>query len=235
LEDAAVIRIRVSTLEAYRRVMQTDFMTEAELVAYVKAGQENPYTAWQAAAGTAWHLLLAAPVARLCDHIHDNDGMLYEAGGFVFNGDDVHRAREHVGPGLCEQTRRRTFAVDGLGVQVQGTCDRIRGLHVRDAKCKFTPPDPADYEPSLQWRAYLLLNDAVCFTYDLFPMKEPTEKNGNLCALKDIISFNFWAYPGMEADVLYWVREFVSWARSRDLLKFLDRAGAARTAVGGRR
>lgn len=215
-----MISVRVSTLESFRRVADTSYGDEHELVEYVRHGQTSEPN-WMMAAGTAWHRALAGESPDFLDietgHWHYGD--------WLFRNDDVTDAREHVGPGLCEVTARRVFRTPVGNVEVRGTCDRIRGLYVRDAKAKFTTPDAKDYEPSLQWRFYLLLHGAARFTYDLFAFRDPGDKQ--LCELRGIESFNFWRYSGLEWECQSWLVRFVEWADSRNLLGFL----AAREGV----
>lgn len=51
-----MIRISTTTLEAFRRVIETEYGSEAELIAQVKGVPFKP--SWQMNAGTAWHACL---------------------------------------------------------------------------------------------------------------------------------------------------------------------------------
>lgn len=209
-----MIHLRVSSLEQYRRVVETAFGDESELLAYVSNGQEGEAN-WKMAAGTAWHRVL------------QTNGEDWTGGNFIRCGDfsfgcvkAINEAIHHVGPGLCEITAKRTFRVGRNDVLLQGTCDRIRGLTIRDAKCKWSPVDPMDYAPSLQWKAYTVLFQTEIFVYDLFSFKDPTESG--YCELKAIDSFRFFRYKGIEDEVETWLRRFVHWAEEKNLISCLQ-------------
>lgn len=218
-----MIRLRVSTLETFRRVVQTDYQPESELIETLRRGQWTDGPAnWQMNAGTAWHAILANPI-RTQQIEFGCDGVPYtvhESGGFRFSGPDVQAALRHVGPGLHEVPAGRTWDIDGRQVRVTGTADHVRGLVVQDHKTKFSTPDARDYEASLQWRFYLLLQEAVVFRFNLFDFRDPDDTG--LCELKEIVSFRFWPYVGMEADCRFWLREFLAWADDRGLLGLLE-------------
>lgn len=223
-----MIRLRVSTLEEYRRLVMTDFGSESELVDRLKRGQwvDGPSN-WQMDAGTAWHAVLADPI-RHKSIAFDKDGKprsVYVGGSpekdteYEFDGEAVHAALRHQVPGLREVTGRKVFTVGGTPVQVQGTCDHIRGLFIRDSKAKFSTPEARAYQPSLQWRFYLSIFDAASFTYDLFDFADPKER---YCRLKDIVSFRLWAYPDLDLECRDWIGRFLSWADGRKLLPLLE-------------
>lgn len=217
-----MIRLRVSTLESFRQVMQTDYGSEAELIERLKRGQwaEGP-TKWQMDAGTSWHAVLADPFGcrQGADGPKGESSVWCESGDYWFSTDDVSEALAHVGPGLREVTGRTIFQVGREWIEVEGTADRIQGNTIRDAKTKFSTPDARDYEQSLQWRFYLLIHGAEKFTYDLFDFRDP--KDG-YCELKGIVSFSFWRYADLYRDCLRWIDEFLHWAGSRNLLPMLD-------------
>ena len=216
-----MIRIRTSTLEQFRRVVCTDYAPESELVDRIRRGQwvDDPETPWYMQAGTAWHRALSGEPAD--EVIEDNSQeCLSRYGDYLFNPDDIHAGIAFFGDGLREMTSWRTWEVGGLKVQVEGTADHVHGLVVQDAKTKFSDTDPADYEQSLQWRAYLLIHHAEVFRYVMFNFKDPTEDG--FLALKDIYHFNMWRYPDMERDVLEWLERFVDWAGTRGLIRHLE-------------
>lgn len=266
-----MIRVRVSTIESFRRVLQTEYATEEELSDYVRHGQ-NSVPNWQMEAGTAWHALLerddviavrpamclrkteagnwftdepkARAAAALKRQATGDPTIIHfacgacgkwhlgrptgdeELAGHVLSGAYSFaraawaEARQLRGPGLCEVTARRRIDTDVGEVELKGTCDHIRGRAIRDAKAKFSSPDPRDYEASVQWRAYLWLFDADRFTYDLFAFRDPDEAGH--CELRETVSFNLWRYPGLESDVRGWVQAFARWAADRGLLGYLD-------------
>lgn len=213
-----MMRLRVSTLEAYRRVLQTEYGDEAELAADIRAGQDTPAKNWMMSAGTLWH---AALEHHATAGVPDDTPHLI-SGNLTFAADAVRSALALRGPGLCEVTARRRIDTPFGRVELKGTCDHILGRVVRDAKAKWSTPDPRDYEVSIQWRAYLWLFDADRFTYDLFAFRDPDAVG--YCELRETVSFSLWRYPGMEREVLEWVDSFLRWAADRYLLDCLEGA-----------
>jgi hypothetical protein len=218
-----MIRLRTSTLESYRRVV-AGYGSEKDLAETLERGQwvDGPSN-WMMQAGTAWHRALAREQPDGRNPIQDTAGHgdLLRFGEWCFDSRDVEQALTYRGPGLCEVTARQTWTVGGRQVQVEGTADWVRGLGIRDAKTKFTPPDPLDYVSSLQWRFYLLLQQAQWFTYDLFSFKDPDDFG--YCAMKDVMSFRLWRYPQLDADCSTWLHRFLGWAAGRGLLGLLDK------------
>jgi hypothetical protein len=216
-----VIRIRVSTLEMFRRVVQTEYQPESELADRIVRGQwtDDPDVPWYMHAGTAWHRALADEAAD--EIVEDNSQeVLLRYGDYLFAPEAVHEGIATFGPGLREVTGWRTWDVGRQRVQVEGTADHLYGLLCQDAKTKFSDTDPADYEQSLQWRAYCLIHHARAFRYVMFSFKDP-DKAGFL-KLKDTYWFSMWAYPDMERDVLGWIDRFVGWAKGRGLVRYLE-------------
>lgn len=222
-----MIRLRVSSIESFRRVVATPYGDEAELCERIVRGQWADHAAnYQMRVGTAFHAVLADPI-RHGQIEADAAGVptqVYRSGDFTFAGADVQRALAHVGPGACELTGRATFDVGGRAVEVEGTCDRIRGLLVRDAKVKFAPADARDYEASLQWRFYLAIHGAAAFAYDLFACR-CSDPAGGRCDIGDITTFRFWRYPNLDADLRGWLADFLAWTDARGLTGHLERDG----------
>lgn len=265
---------RVSHIESFRRVMQTEFGDEGELIRAVKGTPDAPN--WMMLAGTAWHAVLdgkgdpyrpgmcktktekgntfktereAESVAAdmrwrtessvehfkcsTCGLWHVGKptedeadlGYRVRSGDYIFDRGDIGWALGHVGPGACEVRGSKVYETRCGPILITGTCDRILGRSIRDAKAKFTTPHAGDYDQSMQWRLYLELFGADQFTYDLFAFSQP--KDG-FCALRDIISFNLFRYVGLEADCERWVRAFVDWAEGRGLMPFLHRESSDR-------
>lgn len=210
-------RLRVSTLEQYRRLMQTSYGDEQELIDRIVRGQwsNGGPTNWKMEAGTAWHRALEGKPPDSTGNSENGDDLLLYTDHWFRRG-DVERAMEFRGPGLCEVKVTKTFG----NVVVEGTCDHIRGLEIRDAKTKFDGTDPRDYEHSLQWRFYLSLFGADRFTYDCFEFKMSEEDRAPL--LKDIVSFSFWRYEGMERELQEWVNAFDWWATCRGVIQYLE-------------
>jgi len=212
-----VIRLSATTLEAYRRVVETEYASESELIASIR-GERIPET-WQMAAGSAWDNLLsgAGEVA-----VFNVDETTYHAcGGFTFKEDHVEAARKHLGPGLW-QVKVEKFIDSSLGpVCLVAKVDKVRGLFVDEVKAKFSTVDARNYERSLQWKLYLLCHEAAAVRYSLFDFANPDK--ARYCDLRDIVSFRFWRYRGLEQECRQWVEGFLDWASSRGLMPFLQR------------
>lgn len=210
-----MITIRQSFLEQFRRVMETDYASENELIDHIR-GKESPN--WHMQAGTYFHHLLAADCPTV--ERYGRDHPMEAEAPVQFSGEDILTCRKHVGPGLVELPGSRILNVGGTQIRLTGIADRVRGLTIRDAKTKFSVPDARDYEQSLQWRIYLLIHECRVFVYDLFHFSEPDK--ANWCSLKAIVSVRFWPYRGMEAEVREWVWRFLDWASDRNLLRYLE-------------
>lgn len=205
------VKVRTTTLEAFRRVLCTEYGSEIDLINSLK-GQPSPPNALMCA-GTEFHGLLASEAANVVRYGRDHKAEASRQ--FSFDGEQVLAARRHVGEGLCEVYGEKTFDVAGRPVKVTGHVDWIYGLMVQDHKCKFSTPDAKDYEPSVQWRFYLSLFEANVFRYNLFHFSDPSPEN--YCHLKETVSFRFWRYDGMEAECIQWLARFLDWLDSRRL------------------
>lgn len=219
-----MLRVSTSTLEQFRRLCCYDYVDEAELVAQI-AGR--PFTpSWQMEAGTAWHRVLSNPDECLVD---DGSGWIgFRSGGYTFDGTAGTESRNLIGPGTWECKATRTFDHCGFGVTVVAQADHIRGLVVQDNKTKFSTPDARDYEGSLHWRWYLLVHEAQKFTYNLFDFRDPKE---GYCELRNIVSFNFWTYAGIEADCRAWLSRFLEWSHGKNLWRYLERRSSTPEAA----
>jgi len=215
-----MLRVSVTTLEAFRRVSETDWGNEEELIASIK-GEEIPKS-WQAVAGTAWHEIIANSNLTAEDEMVD----LY---GFQFEDDAIFQAEETIGPGgLWEVKATRTVRIDRQLVTVVGKCDNLRGDFIQDNKAKFSPLDIGDYEKSLQWRFYLWIFDASEFRYNFFLFKEPAEEIAGiprLCLLKNVMTASFFPYPNLGSDCEIWIHRFIEWAREKNLISYLKSPG----------
>lgn len=201
-----MLRVRVSTLESFRKLCDEEFggMSEPELVEYIKAGQTGPGS-WQMDAGTEWHRLLA--------------GGTMNGSPFRFQPDDVIEARRLTGPGVME------VEVSGsVGpLWVVGHLDHFHGNVVTDHKLTFSPPDPERYEPSLQWRLYLLLSETETFRYLIWEFKDKdVDAEGGLCALRAWLPMNFWTYDRLKADCEEWAHRFEEWAFHNNLTRYMQ-------------
>lgn len=227
-----MIRVSATTLESYRRVVQTEYGDEGELAASIRGKPLAP--SWQMSAGQAWHGIVRAygderydraDISEPQDH---GDGPVHvRIGQHWFDLHAVKIAAGIIGPGVWEVKATRVWEIGGREVTVAAQVDHVRGLHIAENKTKFSGADARTYEPSLQWRYYLAVHGAACVRYNLWHMREP---KGGYCELTDVSSFRFWPYADLESDCRRWLAEFLGWADSRDLMPFLDRAGSSLTA-----
>src|SRR5207302_1949964 len=162
VKGVAMIRIGSVLLEQYRKVVETDYASEEELVAQVMGKPFEPR--WQMEAGTAWHSALEDRPELITD---GHDGR-YGAGDYWFDGKAVTEARELIGPGLWEVKQTRVLDVFGCPVTLVAKVDHIHGRIIQDNKARFGPLDVEGIEPSLQWRAYLWVFQAALVRYNLF-------------------------------------------------------------------
>lgn len=207
-------RVSTTDLEAFRRIVQSEYGNEADLIAKLM-GKPAPSTIFMDA-GKAWH----ACIEGKGEGTHASPAMV-QSGGYFFARAAVELAQKVVGPGLCEVKAVKN--IDGVDVVAQA--DHVGGLVVTDHKAKFSPVDVRAYERSLQWKLYLLVHEAACFVYRCWEFKEPD--GGMYCELRNVQSFRFWPYPQMEADCRSWLKSFVAWADQHHLLPYLDRPGSA--------
>ncbi len=243
-----IIRISTTTLEAFRRVLQEERGSEAELVASIRG---EPFERkWQMDAGTRWHEILADPdidVSQVPPVTDDQRHALLNyqpeegnrsaavarerlaqvrpirRGPYSFSENAVALARQRIGAGgVWEVKATRTFHVAGHLVVLVAQADYWRGLELHDAKATWSNPSLADYEPSLQWRAYLLCHGAESFTYHRFAFRDPKGAH-NLSELREALQATFWRYGELERDVKEWLGHFVHWAEGKGLLPFLQR------------
>lgn len=214
-----MMRVRVSTLEEFRWLtILDDAAREQDLIARVQGRPVPPN--WKMERGTAWHKLIAEPALY---GPADPDDRIWE-GEYAFDLGTIDAARCYVGPGLFEVTGRRIFDLGRESIEVQGTCDWIRGLTLQDNKTRCEPPEPRDYEGSLQWRFYLLLHGAEVFRYNLWHFKDP-DKNG-YSLFREVSSVNFWRYPGLEQECREWLCRFLEWCDHHSLLPYLKRSAS---------
>lgn len=206
-----MITIRQSHLEAFRRVVDTECGKEEELIEQIR-GVFVPN--WKMEAGSAWHSCLEG---RPLSSNHPPHAGRVRSGAYQFLASDVRAGQAVCGPGVWEVPWTRmsgTFCITG-------TIDHMRGADLQDNKTKFSPTDPKDYEPSLQWRVYLWLTEGRYLKYNCFEMKDPDDEG--FIEMKTVHSFSFWPYEGMAQEIDEWVRRFVDWAESRNLIQYLQK------------
>lgn len=230
-----MIRIRTSTLEQYRLLVEEDFVDLKEFIAYIRNGQEGVANE-KMKIGSAWHKVLEDPEGtRFTMDVKVKSKVevreYNRSGDYFFDGPAVRDAVAMIGPGVREKEWVKPITTSIGTIELKGTTDWQSGLVVQDAKTKINKSSSGvtaeDYEDSLQWRIYLWLTDCMEFRYNLFPTWEPRE-NGYV-EIRDTmawLSFSFFRYDDMESEILRWVEEFLSWCQLNNLLPFLDRKGS---------
>lgn len=199
-----MIRVSTTHLETFRRIEETEWGDESELIAQIMG---KPFTpSWQMLAGSQWDAALSGEPA---------------ANRYTFATEDILKARAHIGPGLWQVKDAKLATVCGQPVTVVAQVDHILGLTIQENKAKFSPADPKDYEPSLQWRFYLWVHGAAKCRYNLFSFADPDDDG--LCRLREITSFSFFPYDALESECMEWLTRFVDWAWTRRLLPHLER------------
>lgn len=224
------VRVRVSTIEKFRRLIVFDYQTQEDLIEYIRNGQNSSQTSVAMEVGTAWHKLMERPLTGY--RAGDEHSPHYNAvGKFFFNPDDVRAARELVGRGRHEVTHVRPIeTTHGHVFELKGTTDLILGPEVTDFKTKLgddpgrwgRPADAQDYEHSLQWPFYLWLTGCRRFRYICFQCKGPDEQGLVLVDVPQSVSFSFDRYETLQDDVVRWCSRFWDFAEDHDLLHFLE-------------
>lgn len=243
-------RVSATTIDQFRRVLQTDYASEGELILSIKGQCE---TTWQMAAGSAWEAAIMDDLvatgrypmtdverdARFVSLMHDlkntYDGSevdLESRDELAFlNLEPVRSGRYSFSP--CAIALARQVVGPGVwqvkrvanfnGVDVVAKADLINGLHIHDVKAKFSSANAGDYEHDLQWRFYLAVHEAKFMTFDIFEFREP--KEDGFCYLRDVVQVPFWTYPDIMDDCKRWVALFMQWAESKGLTQYFDREG----------
>lgn len=213
------LRVSSTTLESFRRLVQTDYGDQSDLIASIMGKPFEP--SWQMNAESAWQAVLERPAEHR--QFDETDTAYYRSGDYTFDGGAVGAALKHIGPGLCEVKATREFDVFGCPVTVVAQVDHVRGLFLQENKAKFSPADPKDYEPSLQWRFYLAVHGAACLRYNLFSFADPRQ---GYCQLRDVVSFRFWPYAELELECRQWLLQFLDFAHQHRLTPYLSRTGS---------
>lgn len=119
----------------------------------------------------------------------------------------------------------RTFKDFGPAI-VTGCADMIDGVEIRDIKTKFSRPQDAAYTESCQWRYYLQLFGVDVFHYDLFCFEDYKEEKHaydvrGLNLVRHTPPITVYRYERLQEDNEALLRDFLNWAKSRDLIKHL--------------
>lgn len=221
-----MIRISTTTLESYRRLIETPYGNENLLLLSIKG---KDVAGWQAHAGRALHAIVENPTGYTISQMLDVPVIEYH--GFAYTQAVIDRILHEMGPGVPEVKATRTFYVDGRPVSVVAKADRVDGLMITDLKAKFSQVDHQATEHDLQWRFYLLVHGAAMFRY-LFAqfIDQDKPKDGEHFRLKEISQVRYYPYEGLERDCRHWLTQFLSWAESKKLLPYLEREGSSLTA-----
>ena len=127
--------------------------------------------------------------------------------------------REIALPPVRELKAEVVFATPSGPVTLVGKVDGIHGRRIHDQKLTERW-DAEKYTDSLQWRAYLVMFDALAFTYDVFVAKyelgdtrapargfggseweRGTPPPARWVEVREYHPVTFYAYPGMRTDV----------------------------------
>jgi len=191
-----MIRISVSDVDQYRYYRASEDMELDALLRRLR--REEPPTPAMAM-GTALHSIL--------EDAKDGDELsIVERDGFVF-----HFAFDSTVelPPIRECKGEMHLTVDGIPVTLVGKVDCLDGQRIWDHKLSGTF-DAEKYADSMQWRMYLMMFRAWRFTYNVFVHYE--QPDGTIL-VKDLHSFDFYRYPGMEDDIMRELREYVAFVR----------------------
>ncbi len=215
-----MLTVRASTIEAYRRVCETDYGSEANLIASLMRGQpDGGETTRSMEVGLAWHRAIG--MENPDDVAGYDDDHWERFSEFWFRGADVRRAVEETGPGQHEVRSSRIMDVFGTPVCLTAKCDHIIGSDVTDHKTRIGTVDASSYDASLQHRCYLWVFQATSFRYLLYSFKEGKGEDG-FFTLKEIVPVRHFPYERMEDDLRLWMSRFLEWAHVRRLSAYLD-------------
>jgi hypothetical protein len=188
------MRLSVTELDAYRRYCDDEGFTLEALLRQLRR-EEPPTEAMRA--GRALHHILehAKPGQELEDVEHDGFRFIFELDCAM----PLPRVRELKGETLLPTAigpATLVGVVDGLD------------CGVRDYKLTARL-DAERYADSYQWRCYLMMFAASMFQYDAF-VGGPNAAGWYV--ITEYHPIRFYAYPGMQEDVLREVSEFADFA-----------------------
>lgn len=190
------MRISVSDIDSYIYFRNSE---EMELDAILRRLRREEEPTREMAMGTAFHAILEDASAGQEFSVLERDGFR-----FVFDVD-----AELALPPVRECKGEMPIMVDGTPVTLVGKVDGIDGMRIWDHKLtgRF---DAERYAENMQWRMYLWMFGAWQFTYNVFTRYE--QPDGTIL-VREFHSFDFYAYPGMEADIMRELREYVAFVR----------------------
>ena len=218
--------VRVTQLEKFRRYMSGNYPYETEEGLVANITQEftgNEYTR----VGTAFHSIVET--GRTGEATPD--GHAIDVDGFKVLMDDAQCETALAYKAEFPQAFHEVRLYHDLGgITVTGQADLVNGQEIRDIKTKYSPVSDGDYTDSCQWRLYLQLFQMDVFHFDIFVF-EGYDKGRNgydvrgLKLTRHTPPITCYRYHGMEADNERLAREFMEWARKRELTKYLTKDG----------
>lgn len=146
------LRVSVSKLESFRKVCETEWAKESELLREIT---DPTPLGWQARYGEALHSAIEDPEGTLQpDGTHSivgQDGNTYSWPGEIVSA--CHAAW----PKGCIFERRleRDYWIRGHRVTVAGRADSVLGVVIVEGKTRFGYVYAEEYSESLQWQCYL--------------------------------------------------------------------------------
>lgn len=220
--------IRVTAIEAFRRYLangDNDYyeITEQSVIDSVTGELKGNE---QTRIGTAFHSIvqIGNPEHKIID-----GGDEFDVDGFK-----VRLAKKHCVLALAYRNEYPNAYHEFRGYKdygsaiVTGCADMIDGVEIRDIKTKYSTPSDADYINSCQWRYYLDIFGADVFHFDLFVFNGyKKEKHGydvrELVLTRHTPPITCYRYPEMENDNLALLNQFMDWAETRGLIKYLTK------------
>jgi len=210
-----MLRLSSTVLEEFRKVCETEYAREEDLIASIKG--EPGRDVWQMRAGWAFHRAMEGKpydaIEEACTPI------IVKYGDFWFSTEQLDKARK-LRPAKAWVREFKRTAIIG-DVELVAKVDLIVGADIHDFKARFSPVGASDYDPSLQWRSYLHVHEARSFTYHLFEFYKPD--GGNFLKIDKYHSFTYWPYSHLEAELAGWISRFKEWAAGRELIPFLEK------------
>ena len=192
---ADTLRVSATDIDALRWFRDDE---EADLAALLDQLRRKLPPTESMLAGTALHKALEmAP---------DGEFKGLAADGYTFS---FETDAELDVPAIREMKAERDYLADNCLVTLVGKVDGIHGRRIDDHK--FTSRYDAErYLDSYQWRIYLSIFDADEFRWNVFEGRESAPKN---YIIHNIHSLRMHRYPGMEADIMRELEQFVAFAR----------------------
>ena len=174
--------------------------------------------------GTAYHSLIENKpgIVRQDEkgfHTLMEDGTFYFIPNHLASPGITYR-QSHPGA-VFEVPGQRSYEYSGYTATVTKRIDVLEALITRDIKTTRRPPKYEDWMKSYQWRFYLLTVGGTEFRYDFFKLKEKTLKGVKYVDSVSYEEMRMQAYPGMDHDCIYLVRNFVEFCKLNNLMEFI--------------